>query len=79
MTKDISIKMNEKKMDLINIRLKELGFDIDIRKEIESKNPRVFGVQKDNNHILYMKDGSETGLRIITFVHDLDMSKIDYK
>lgn len=86
---DILIKDFEKKrMELIQNRLSELGISLDIAEEAKRKFKRFVYEIKGNEETLYYNDGSENGLRIITFVRiqnpvsfDSNMAKlsIEYK
>lgn len=64
----MSQDIEQKRLDLITNRLKELGVEIDFKTEANRRFKRFAIVYSGNEEIVYYNDGSIDGIRIITFV-----------
>ena len=73
-TKDI----NRKKDGLFIEKLKEItGIEIDIEKESKRRFKRFFVDYSEGKETIYYNDGSDTGIRIITFI--MNENHLDFK
>lgn len=65
---EVAEKLNKAKDKIILDRMKELGIDFDLKKEEKLRFKNFMTKETQNETTYYYNDGSEKGLRIITFV-----------
>lgn len=73
MMQDITTKLinniEAQRIQIITERLKEIvGIDLDIKEEVKRRFKRIAIEYNGNEETIYFNDGSETGVRIVTFV-----------
>ena len=67
--KKVAEDMSNKRMNLIIERLKNIGITLDVKKEERARFKSLTRVFNGlNEETIYYNDGSENGLRVITFV-----------
>jgi hypothetical protein len=78
---DMIAELNKKKDAIVMHRLKKLGIKVDVEAE-QRKRFKSFTVEYNNHEETYWyNDGSETGLRIVTFKKaqpNFDLNKPNY-
>jgi len=78
MVGEMSERLTKKKDAVITQRLVELGIQIDMNAERNRRFKNFVIERNDTKETYWYNDGSETGLRIVTFtmpMPDLDISK----
>ena len=64
---DMIAELNKKKEAIIMQRLEKLGIEIDVEAEQHRRFKRFVVEYNDQEETYWYNDGSETGLRIVTF------------
>lgn len=64
---DMIAELNKKKDSIIMQRLEKLGIEIDVEAEQRRRFKRFVVEYNDTEETYWYNDGSETGLRVVTF------------
>ena len=72
----LSSGISQEKEDIVKQRLKELGIEIDLESEPNRRFKRLLLEHNGNEQTLWYNDGSETGLRVVTFVEKISFPEI---
>lgn len=60
-------EQSQKKEEIVRKRLKELGIEFDLEEEKRRRFKRLIFETNHNSETLYFNDGSEAGIRVVTF------------
>lgn len=75
----ISKELSENKQRVFIDRLVSLGIDIDLEEQQNKRFKDICITYQNNEETYYYNDGSDNGLRIITFTEINSSPKIDFK